>query len=49
MKIKVAVLDNDISYLNRIVAAFGIKYSEKMELYSFTEYEIVISILKEKK
>ncbi len=39
MKIKVALLDNDIRYLNRIVAAFNAKYAENLEIYSFTQAE----------
>lgn len=37
MKIKVAFLERDRSYLTRIVSTFGTKYSDKFELYSFTD------------
>ena len=36
MKIKLALLDSDQNYLNRIVTAFNIKYADKLEIYSFT-------------
>lgn len=39
MKIKIALLDNDTRYLNRIVAAFNAKYADKLEIYSFTKTE----------
>ena len=37
MKIKLAILDRDDRYLNRIEKAFGSKYEDKFELYTFTE------------
>lgn len=37
MKIKLAILEKDKSYLNRITAAFGSKYADKFEIYSFTD------------
>ncbi len=45
MRIKLAVLEKDISYLNRIVSVFGTKYSDKLEIYSFTDHDIAISSL----
>lgn len=45
MKIKLAILDNDKSYLKRIVAAFSTKYAEKLEIYSFTEVDVAMSYL----
>ena len=39
MKIKLALLDNDANYLNRLVVAFNTKYSDKFEIYSFTDAE----------
>lgn len=47
MKIKVAVLEKDQTYLNRFVAAFGAKYADKLELYSFTELDIALTALKD--
>lgn len=37
MKIKLAILEKDKSYLNRIATAFGSKYADKFEIYSFTD------------
>ena len=45
MKIKLALLDSDVNYLNRIVNAFNTKYAEKFEIYSFTKYENAIAEL----
>lgn len=42
MKIKVAILEKDKIYLERIVAAFGMKYAEKIELYSFTDKDVAL-------
>ena len=42
MKIRVAVLDNDQIYLDRFVSAFSAKYSDKVELYSFSNLEIAL-------
>ena len=37
MKIKLAILEKDASYLNRIVSVFNTKYADKFEMYSFTD------------
>lgn len=37
MKIKLAILDTDKAYLNRLVAALNAKYSDSMVVYSFTD------------
>lgn len=37
MKIKLAILEKDKNYLNRIIAALNTKYSDKFEIYSFTD------------
>lgn len=42
MKIKVAILEKDKSYLSRIVSAFGIKYADKFEIYSFTDMDVAL-------
>ena len=36
MKIKVALLDKDKEYLNRLTGVFNTKYADKLEVYSFT-------------
>lgn len=40
MKIKLAILENDRIYLERIVAAFNMRYADKLEIYSFTNMEV---------
>lgn len=45
MKIKLAILERDKSYLTRIVSAFGTKYADKLEMYSFTDAEVALNIL----
>ena len=45
MKIKLALLDQDQNYLNRIVSAFSMKYADKFEIYSFTSCETAIAII----
>ncbi len=45
MKIKLAILERDQSYLNRIVSVFSTKYSDKFEIYSFTSPEVALSTL----
>lgn len=37
MKIKLAILDKDTAYLQRIVSVFNNKYADKLEIYSFTD------------
>ena len=37
MKIKLAILERDESYLGRIISVFSTKYADKFEIYSFTE------------
>ena len=49
MKIKLAILENDQSYLNRIVVAFSTKYSDKFQIYSFTNPEMAFSVLESEK
>ena len=45
MKIKLAILEQDRSYLTRIVTAFGRKYADKFEIYSFTSPEVALETL----
>lgn len=47
MKIKLAILEADKAYLNRLVTAFSVKYSDKLEIYSFTEEETAYQALGE--
>ena len=46
MKIRLAILEQDSTYLKRIVATFNIKYADKLELYTFTEMEPMLAELK---
>lgn len=45
MRIKLAILEQDQSYLNRIVTVFNTKYCDKFEIYSFTDQDIAMSTL----
>lgn len=45
MKIKLAILEKDQSYLNRIVSVFGTKYADKFQIYSFTDADVAYSTL----
>jgi ATPases involved in chromosome partitioning len=46
MKIKLMLLDNDEIYLNRITSFFVNEYSEKLEVYSFTDINTALTTLK---
>lgn len=45
MKIKLAILDADKNYLTRMVSSFNLKYSDKFEIYSFTDQATAMSTL----
>lgn len=49
MKIKLAILEKDTSYLTRLVTSLNIKYPDKLEIYSFTDYKTVIEVLDDSK
>lgn len=49
MKIKVAILEQDKGYLNRFVSALSSKYSDKLELYSFSDSAVALSTLNDSK
>lgn len=49
MKIKLAILDSDTTYLKRLVTVFGTKYSDKVEVHSFTEAEGALAALNNEK
>lgn len=46
MRIRLAILENDGVYLNRIVSAFNTKYADKLEIYSFTDPAAAVNALK---
>lgn len=45
MKIKLAILESDKNYLDRIVSVFSTKYADSLQIYSFTDAEIAVSTL----
>lgn len=47
MRIKVAFLDENSNYLGRIASVFNNKFSDKLEIYSFSEPEVAIRSLSE--
>lgn len=49
MKIKVALLERDVNYLNRLVMAFSTKYADKIEIHSFTNKENALDSLERDK
>lgn len=49
MKIKLAILDSDINYLKRLVTVFSTKYSDRIEVHSFTEMEGALEALNSEK
>ena len=49
MKIKLEILEKDKGYLNRVVTAFGARYADKLEIYSFTDYQVAMDTLNDAK
>ena len=49
MRLKLAILEHDQNYLNRIISVFNAKYSDKLEIYSFTDLEMAKVALTESK
>ncbi len=49
MKIKLAILDKDANYLNRIVSMFNNKYADRLVVYSFTDSETALNSLETEK
>ncbi len=47
MKIKLAVLDRDSAYLERLASAFNARYWDKLEIYSFTQLDKALYELNE--
>ncbi len=45
MKIKLAILEQDESYLERIISVFSTKYADKFEIYSFTDLKAAMAML----
>ena len=49
MKIKLAILENDLVYSRRITAAFQARYADKLEIYSYSNETVALSDLKPNK
>lgn len=49
MKIKLAILERDINYLNKIVSVFSTKYADKFQIFSFTNLELAMLALSTEK
>lgn len=49
MKIKLAILEKDTVYLQRISAVFNNKYADKLEVYSFTDPKTALQTAREAK
>lgn len=49
MKIKLAVLEKDSNYLRRFVSVFGTKYSDRFEIYSFTDEDMAYAVFESTK
>lgn len=49
MKIKVAIVEQDKTYLDRIVMVFTNKLSDKIEIYSFTDLNLAVKTLEDTK
>lgn len=45
MKIKLAILESDQNYLNRIVSVFSTRYADKFQIYSFTNQEMALEAI----
>ena len=46
MRIKLAILESDGVYLDRMVSVFNVKYGDKLEIYSFTDRNAALEALK---
>lgn len=49
MRIRLAVLETDISYLKRLTAVFETRYADKVEVHSFSDPKIALSSLESAK
>lgn len=49
MKIKLAILESDAGYLGRLVPMFNNKYANELEIYSYTNVDVAMESLEEKK
>lgn len=49
MIIRLAILEHDSNYLNKIVAVFNARYADKFEIYSFTEKNLALSVIEKER
>ena len=49
MKVRVAILENDSNYLQRVVSIFNNKFGNELEIYSFTDISSAYRCLDDKK
>ncbi len=49
MKIRIAILEQDKNYLQRLLAAFETKYEDKIEMYSFTDEQLAMEAVENTK
>ena len=49
MKIRIAILEQDKNYLQRLLSAFETKYEDKIEMYSFTDEKLALNAVKNNK
>lgn len=49
MKIRIAILEEDKSYLQRLLSAFETKYEDKIEMYSFTDEKLALDAVRNNK
>ncbi len=49
MKIRIAILEQDKNYLQRLLSAFETKYEDKIEMYSFTDEKLALDAIKNNK
>lgn len=49
MKIKIAIIDNDSNYLERISSSFGSLYADKLEVYLFTDPQVAVNKINSKR
>lgn len=49
MRIKIAILDKDTSYLERLTSIFSVRYSKELEIYSFSDMKNAMTTLESKR
>ncbi len=45
MKLKVAIVDKDVNYMNRLQKNFQLKYADKINIYVFSDIENIYQSL----